>query len=489
LTVIFTDQSTGTITARSWDFGDDNTSTATNPSHIYAEGIYTVALTVTGPGGTNTNTKQKIITVGPTPAAPVAQFSATPTTGPAPQNVAFTDQSTGTISTWSWDFGDGGTSALQSPTHNYATGGTYTVALTTTGPGGSNTNTKAGFINITPVAQFLAAPTTGVAPLTVDFTDQSTGGATSWSWDFGDGGTSTLQSPSHTYAQGSYTVALTATGPGGSNTNTKPGFITVGPTPPVPPVAAFSATPTTGIIPLTVAFTDQSTGSISTWSWDFGDGGTSTLQSPSHDYVTAGTYTVSLTTTGPGGTNTNTKAGFITATTSVFTDDFNRADANPIGGNWTTAPGCRDMQIISNGLFATVDNSFNCAYWNANAFTGNQYSQVRVGFAEPSKGPAVRIQTGAVQQNFYYAKIDNTVSISIKKNVNGSFSTIGASFTVPALQSTDIIKLSAVGTTLELFVNGVSQGTRTDSDFTSGVPGIWNFQVLSPLDDWEGGSL
>jgi hypothetical protein len=147
------------------------------------------------------------------------------------------------------------------------------------------------------------------------------------------------------------------------------------------------------------------------------------------------------------------------------------------------------MQIISNGLFATVDNSFNCAYWNANAFTGNQYSQVRVGFAEPSKGPAVRIQTGAVQQNFYYAKIDNTVSISIKKNVNGSFSTIGASFTVPALQSTDIIKLSAVGTTLELFVNGVSQGTRTDSDFTSGVPGIWNFQVLSPLDDWEGGSL
>ena len=318
LTVTFTNASTGTdgSTTYAWDFGDGGTSALQNPTHVYTDplgGNYTVTLTATGPGGSNTNTKPAYINTAAAPA-PVAGFSGTPPlTGEAPLTVTFTDSSTGVISDWSWDFGDGGTSTAQNPTHNYTTSGTYTVALTVTGPGGSDTATQVGYVNVTPLAQFSGTPTSGDVPLTVTFTDLSTGGATSWSWDFGDGGTSALQNPTHDYTDvlgGNYTVSLTATGPGGSNTNTKPAYINTAAVP--APVAGFSGTPLTGEAPLTVTFTDESTGVISGWSWDFGDGGTSPDQNPApYTYTAVGTYTVALTVTGPGGDNTASITDYI----------------------------------------------------------------------------------------------------------------------------------------------------------------------------------
>lgn len=85
-------------------------------------------------------------------------------------------------------------------------------------------------------ADFSGAPLAGTAPLTVDFTDLSTGGGTSWSWDFGDGGASTVQDPSHVFASaGGFTVGLTVTGPGGSDTAIKVGYVNVAPAPGAPP--------------------------------------------------------------------------------------------------------------------------------------------------------------------------------------------------------------------------------------------------------------
>jgi len=169
-----------------------------------------------------------------------------------------------------------------------------------------------------PVANFSGTPTSGDYPLTVSFTDLSSGSPTSWSWNFGDGvGTSTAQNPSYIYeTAGTYTVSLTATNAYGSDTETKTDYITVTAPSTNPPVADFSGTPTSGDYPLTVSFTDLSTESPTLWSWDFGDGvGTSTVQNPSYIYDAAGTYTVSLTATNAYGSDDEIKVDYITVTT------------------------------------------------------------------------------------------------------------------------------------------------------------------------------
>ena len=166
---------------------------------------------------------------------------------------------------------------------------------------------------VAPTAAFSGTPTSGDYPLTVDFTDASSGSPTGWSWTFGDGGASTAQNPSHTYtAAGTYSVSLTVANAEGSDSLTMTNYITV--TAPPPPTAAFSGSPTSGTYPLTVAFADASTGSPTSWAWTFGDGGTSTAQNPSHTYNAVGVYTVSLTVTNDFGTDTATMTDYVTVT-------------------------------------------------------------------------------------------------------------------------------------------------------------------------------
>jgi len=149
LTVNFTDQSTGSVSAWSWNFGDSGTSTAQNPSHQYTSaGIYTVGLTVSGPVGSDTETRVDYIVVT-APPAPVANFSGSPTSGDKPLTVNFTDQSTGSVTAWSWTFGDGGTGTAQNPGHVYNNTGVYTVSLKVTNVVGSDTETKSNYITVT----------------------------------------------------------------------------------------------------------------------------------------------------------------------------------------------------------------------------------------------------------------------------------------------------------------------------------------------------
>jgi len=172
---------------------------------------------------------------------------------------------------------------------------------------------------VPPTADFSGTPTSGTVPLTVNFTDLSTENPSSWSWTFGDGGTSTVKNPSHQYtAIGTYTVTLTATNSYGSDSETKTGYITV--TAVQVPVAAFTGTPTTIVKGQSVTFTDQSTNSPTSWSWTF-TGGTpssSTAQNPVVTYSTAGTYSVSLTATNSAGSNTLTKTNYITVTEASY---------------------------------------------------------------------------------------------------------------------------------------------------------------------------
>ncbi len=321
LTVQFTDTSTGNPTMWAWDFGDGQTDMVANPSHTYTDaGIYTVSLTASSQiTGTDTIVKAGYITVTEESGI-VADFSATPTYGQKPLTVQFTDLSTGSPTMWAWDFGDGQTDMVANPSHTYTDAGIYTVSLTASSQiTGTDTIVKAGYITVTEesgiVADFSATPTYGQKPLTVQFTDLSTGSPTMWAWDFGDGQTDMVADPSHTYTDaGIYTVSLTASSQiTGTDTIIKAGYITV--TEESGIVADFSATPTYGQKPLTVQFTDTSTGNPTMWAWDFGDGQTSMVANPSHTYTDAGIYTVTLTASSQiSGTDTITKDGYITVT-------------------------------------------------------------------------------------------------------------------------------------------------------------------------------
>jgi len=262
--------------------------------------------------------------VGPN-VPPTASFTGSPTNGTAPLTVTFTDSSVGSITNRAWTFGDGGTSntTATSVQYTYNAAGTNTVRLIVSGLGGSATNTRSGYIVVSsagppppPVASFSGSPTNGFAPLTVAFTDTSTGSITNRFWDFGDTTTTnvTTNGVSHTYAAGTNDVTLVVSGAGGSSTNTKSGYITA--TTP-PPSASFTGAPTSGTEPLSVAFTDTSTGTITSRSWDFGDATTTniTTNSVSHTYA-AGTYDVTLVVTGPGGASTNSQLNYITALTT-----------------------------------------------------------------------------------------------------------------------------------------------------------------------------
>lgn len=155
--------------------------------------------------------------------------------------------------------------------------------------------------------------TSGAEPLTVLFSDRSTGGSpASWKWIFGDGDFSTERNPVHTYAKaGRYTVSLTAGNAAGSNRIARTGYITVNTM--RPPVAVLSASPISGKAPLTVAFTDKSTSSPSSYLWDFGDKSSpSTARNPVHKYSKSGKYTVSLTVKNAKGNRSATRSGYIT---------------------------------------------------------------------------------------------------------------------------------------------------------------------------------
>jgi beta propeller repeat protein len=168
-----------------------------------------------------------------------------------------------------------------------------------------------------PTAAFSASPISGTAPLTVKFTDKSTGSPTSWKWSFGDGSALTTEyNPTHTYSKaGTYTVKETVSNAAGKDTEIKTNYIKV--TAVIKPVAAFSASPTSGKAPLNVQFTDKSTGKPTKWAWAFGDGEKSSVQNPKHQYLQEGNYKVTLKVTNAAGSSTTTKTNYIKVTTNT----------------------------------------------------------------------------------------------------------------------------------------------------------------------------
>ncbi|MBI4646886.1 MAG: PKD domain-containing protein [Bacteroidia bacterium] len=163
----------------------------------------------------------------------VATFTASKTTASVEETITFTNQSEN-ADHYNWKFGDGQSSTDKDPSHSYNAAGIYLAELVAFSKNEKKSDDASATITITetsdstPVADFSANQTTILAGGSVNFFDLSTNSPTNWSWNFGDGGTSTLQNPSHTYTTaGNYTVSLTATNSYGSDTETKTDYITV----------------------------------------------------------------------------------------------------------------------------------------------------------------------------------------------------------------------------------------------------------------------
>ncbi len=160
LAVQFTDASMGAPPVSwQWNFGDGSGgSTLQNPSYTYSTpGNFTVSLTITTAYGSYSSTQTNYIRAFP--PAPVASFTGTPTSGTAPLTVSFTDTSTGSPTSWSWLFGDGGTSSAQNPTYTYNSTGTYTVSLMALNAGGSNIAVETGYVTVMPPGTPTSTPT------------------------------------------------------------------------------------------------------------------------------------------------------------------------------------------------------------------------------------------------------------------------------------------------------------------------------------------
>ncbi len=272
-----------------WNFGNGNTSTQTSPSHTYTQpGFYNVTLVTTSSAGcVDTFRTVQAIEVGPNSSF---TFNNDACIGTA---VSFLNTSVPLPDSVRWQLGDGTSSTALNPVKNYAAAGSYTVQLISFYSGCSDTVVQTVRIRERPQIAFSANERVSCsAPFTVNFQDNSTG-VTSWLWNFGNGSTSNVQQPVHTYTNpGSYTVTLTGSNEWGcTQTRQVPAFIVIS-----KPRLTLQNLPAQACIPFTRPFTATVTPAVPVQSylWDFGDGNTSTAPNPSHTYAVQGTYTVRL---------------------------------------------------------------------------------------------------------------------------------------------------------------------------------------------------
>lgn len=245
---------------------------------------------------------------------PTAQFTASPLTVCLEQSIHFTNQSTAgssPITSYSWDFGDGNASTSQNPDHVYSAPGTYTVTLTVQASNGqADFELKAAYVTVNPkpTPNFTTTANGCSLPVSVNFGNTSTG-AVSYNWNFGNSQTSTLQNPpavNYTTA-GTYNVTLIATNSFGcKDTIVKPIVISN--------FQAGITAPATACQNAPVSITNSSTVGSNAWNWSFpgGSPASSTSQNNTVVYSTPGTYTISL-------SAQNTSLGCSGATTKQIT--------------------------------------------------------------------------------------------------------------------------------------------------------------------------
>lgn len=365
LTTVFSDASTGVPgTFRigyGWDFGDGTSTFTTVPSisHTFvAAGVYTSTLTVTD----NIGCKDTVISPSVTVWRPTAVFSATNIHPCRTDSTHFINASTGIVSSF-WMFGDGGTSSLTSPWHQYGAPGSYTVRLVVTDSHGcTDTATYVNYIQvIQPIASFYMDDSVSICPpLFVKFFNTSVGGLF-YNWDLGGGVTSTTAFPTNLYTTpGLDTIRLVVSNMYGCR-DTAYGHVNI-----FGYDGAFTYNPKTGCVPLTVNFYAM-TLNVPSIIWDFADGITSAVSftdTISHTYLLPGAYVPKLILDDGSGCQ-NSSLGLDTIKVDEVYASF-RVIPNPvcIGDTfmvvdssysyWSTITG---LNWSVNGQTATVDSS------------------------------------------------------------------------------------------------------------------------------------
>jgi gliding motility-associated-like protein len=362
--------STDPVTNWFWDFGDGGTSTAANPSHFYANpGSYNIKVVITTSGGCKDSSTYVAAVVIST--KPTANFSANPLVVCAKDSIRFTDLSTGSITDWFWEFGDGGTSTLHNPIYKYTDTGTFSVRLVISNNDCRDTIDIDNYIRINPpIARFSILPNCDT-PYLRRFVDNSIGAVT-YKWKFGDGDSSSLVNPVHIYsATGVYNVELTVYNGGCFYTTTST-------------VTIVDEHPTLSIADSTFCKYQQTTftagnvnsTNISSYSWSFGDGNSSGTSSTTtqHAYLTAGTYIPQLITTdilGCADTATGNASAIVYGPTPGFSNPEGTCINTPI--SFTDTSSTDGLHTITQWQWTYGDG--NSQSYNASPFShsyGNQ---------------------------------------------------------------------------------------------------------------------
>ncbi|MBK9759502.1 MAG: PKD domain-containing protein [Flavobacteriales bacterium] len=380
--------------------------------------------TYTDPVTGCTNSDNVLITVN---EEPVANFTNDPI---ACQNApfAFTDLSTGNTS-WQWDFGDGlGTSSSPFPVYAYPDTGTFTITLVV-GTGSNCTDTITGSVTVwpSPVIDFTVDVNDGCGPLTVTFTNNSTGLAVDYLWDFGLGPISSAQfPPALSYPAGiiadtTYLVTLSGTNLCGTFSDDT--LITVHPD----PIAYFGPEFDTGCSPWTVTFSNVSVGQADTFEWIWGDG-TTTFTNDSlvdHTFFTDSltvTNTVTLVATNACGTDTATYDVVVqpNSITAFFNTDTTQGCA-PLTVNFTQfSIGVTNWYWNLDGTNLSSDYNTSFTYtqpgtWTCTLFGDNgcSYDTVSVQIiVDPSPAVAFDVQPDSVCAGVPFQFINQTLNIS-----------------------------------------------------------------------------
>lgn len=367
-------------------------------------------------------------------SGPTAAFSVSPSCVNSP--LTFTDMSTvagtGTLNSWNWNFNDGGTSTLQSPSHQYTSPGNYNVCLyVNTNQNCPDTVCQIISVNSLPVASFNATNTCLGPPTSV--VNNTTPLGINYSWDFGNGTTSGAASPTVTYANpGNYTITLIATDAAGckdtiqQNVNVYP-----------PPVAGFNAAivdPCQGGL---INLTDASSAGTTGWNWNFGNGQTSAQQNPSTT-LSPGSHTILLTTTDANGcTDTVTQqitinppfiANFGPAQTICPDGTATITASGGVSYLWSngqTGPSISVSPTASTTYTVSVTDANNCTVTGQVAVNVNPAPLVNAGPDQTAcTGTTINLNaTGA--NSFSWSTGANSAGISVSPTTQTTYTVIG----------------------------------------------------------------